>query len=75
VISNVKQGAEVYTDNWLGYKGLNKQGYNHISVSHNIGEYVREQAHTNSIESFWSMMKRGYEGVYHKMSVKHYRNI
>jgi len=71
VISNVKQGAEVYTDNWLGYKGLNKQGYNHISVSHNVGEYVREQAHTNGIESFWSMMKRGYEGVYHKMSVKH----
>ena len=35
------------------------------------GEYVRKQAHTNGIESFWAILKRGYEGTYHKMSVKH----
>ena len=35
------------------------------------GEYVRRQAHTNGIESFWSMLKRGHDGVYHHMSVKH----
>ena len=36
-----------------------------------IGEYVRGQAHTNGIESFWSTLKRGYDGVYHHMSLKH----
>ena len=36
-----------------------------------IGEYVRDQAHTNGIESFWAMLKRGYVGTFHKMSPKH----
>ena len=37
----------------------------------NVGEYVDGQAHTNGIESHWAMLKRGYHGVYHKMSAKH----
>ena len=41
------------------------------SVKHGVGEYVREKAHTNGIESFWSMLKRGYYGVYHQMIKKH----
>ena len=32
---------------------------------------MREQAHTNGLESFWALMKRGYQGVYHWMSTKH----
>ena len=40
-------------------------------MNHSAGEYVRGEAHTNGIESFWSMMKRGYQGTYHKMSPKH----
>ena len=44
---------------------------NHEVVKHSVGEYVREQVHTNGIESFWSMLKRAHKGVYHKMSVKH----
>ena len=40
-------------------------------MNHSVGEYVREQAHTNGLESFWAPMKRGYVGVYHKMSPKH----
>lgn len=43
----------------------------HEAVKHSVGEYVREQAHTNGIESHWSMMKRGFQGIYHKMSPKH----
>ena len=43
----------------------------HQAVKHSVGEYVREQAHTNGVESFWSMLKRGYHGVYHHMSVDH----
>ena len=59
--------AMVYTDGESGYVGLP----NHEAVKHTVGEYVREQAHTNGIESFWSMLKRGYVGTYHKMSPKH----
>ena len=40
-------------------------------MKHSVGEYVREQVHTNGVESFWSMLKRGYHGTYHKMSPKH----
>ena len=45
--------------------------YDHEAVNHSAGEYVRGMAHTNGIESFWSMLKRGYQGTYHKMSPKH----
>ena len=38
---------------------------------HRNGEYVKGEAHTNGVESFWASLKRGYYGVYHKMSVKH----
>ena len=43
----------------------------HESVKHSVSEYVRGQAQPNGMESFWSMLKRGYIGVYHKMSPKH----
>lgn len=71
VDSNVKQESKVYTDDAKAYKGLKKKGYKHESVKHSVGEYVNEQAHTNGIESFWSMFKRGYVGTYHRMSLKH----
>ncbi|MDE0370175.1 MAG: IS1595 family transposase [bacterium] len=59
--------APVYTDGATAYDGLpNRQ-----SVSHSVGEYVRGEAHTNGMESFWAMLKRGYHGTYHRMSFKH----
>ncbi|MXW46341.1 MAG: IS1595 family transposase [Gammaproteobacteria bacterium] len=67
VVDNAEPDAMVYTDDAKAYKGLP----NHETVSHSVGEYVREQAHTNGIESFWATMKRGYKGIYHKMSPKH----
>ena len=62
------EDATVYTDEAAAYQRLPRQ---HEAVRHSVGEYVREQAHTNGIESFWAMLKRGYQGTYHKMSAKH----
>ena len=70
VKKNVRKGSAVYTDEHKAYSGL-KRTYHHESVSHSVGEYVREQAHTNGVESFWALLKRGYHGTYHKMSPKH----
>ena len=66
----VQPGSTVYTDDHGGYTGL-WVDFKHQSVRHSIREYVSGQAHTNGIESFWAMLKRGYYGTYHRMSVKH----
>lgn len=67
VRSRVAEGATIYTDENLAYRGLS----NHQAVKHSVGEYVKEMASTNGIESFWAMLKRAHKGVYHKMSFKH----
>ena len=64
----VVEGATVYTDEAAAYKGM---PYEHESVRHSAGEFVREMAHVNGIESFWAMLKRAHKGTFHKMSVKH----
>lgn len=69
ISENVSHGATVVTDNFPAYRGI--QGYTHKVVNHSVGEYVRNQAHTNGIESFWALLKRGYYGIYHHMSAKH----
>ena len=68
VHNRTEQAATVYTDEARAYIGLRRP---HETVRHSAGEYVREQAHTNGLESFWALMKRGYQGVYHWMSTKH----
>ena len=68
VTEHTAEDATVYTDDHSGYKGLPRA---HETVKHSISEYVREQAHTNGIESFWALFKRGYHGTYHHMSRKH----
>ena len=68
---NANVGATIVTDNFKSYRGLARAGYNHISVNHSIGEYIKDQAHTNGIESFWAMLKRGCIGIYHYMSPEH----
>ncbi|MYE26923.1 MAG: IS1595 family transposase [Chloroflexi bacterium] len=68
VADNTKQDTIVYTDEARAYKGMDRQ---HKAVSHSVGEYVNGQIHTNGLESFWALLKRGYVGTYHKMSPKH----
>ena len=57
----------IYTDGDLAYDGLP----HHEAVKHSVGEYVRGMAHTNGMESFWSMLKRAHMGTFHKLSPKH----
>ena len=71
VVANTEGTLHVYSDTNRGYWGLRQQGYRLDQVNHSAGEYVRAQAHTNGIESFWAMLKRGYHGTFHKMSTKH----
>ena len=66
---NVSGGSTVVTDEFRGYMGLS--GYHHKTVNHSVGEFVKDMAHTNGIESFWALLKRGYYGIYHHMSEKH----
>ena len=66
----VELGSMVYTDDHGGYNRL-WLDFEHASVRHSVREYVKGQAHTNGIESFWAMLKRGYYGTYHRMSEKH----
>ena len=68
VTAHTSVGATIITDDHPSYVGINRQ---HETVRHSISEYVRGQAHTNGMESFWAMLKRGYEGTYHWMSGKH----
>ncbi|MDB5063558.1 MAG: hypothetical protein JWP67_3401 [Mucilaginibacter sp.] len=71
IYANVEKGATVYTDGFGAYKGLDKY-YTHEVVRHDAGEYVRTGGiHTNSIEGFWSQLKRGIIGIYHNVSPKH----
>lgn len=71
VRENAPFSATVVTDQHAGYVGIEAYGYQHIRLNHSVGEYVREMAHTNGIESFWALLKRGHYGIYHYMSAKH----
>jgi transposase-like protein len=63
VLANVKQGSEVYTDALLSYQGLNIRGYEHMVIDH-ASKYVDGKIHTNGLENFWSLLKRGLKGTY-----------
>ena len=68
VVRNTEPTAMVYTDEASAYRGLPRE---HEAVAHGAGEYVRIMAHTNGLESHWALFKRGINGVYHHISVKH----
>ena len=70
ISKNVKQASQIYTDEHSGYVGLSVN-YKHGVVRHSAKQYVNGMAHTNGIESFWALLKRGYHGTHHHMSVKH----
>ena len=70
ISDNVVEGSRVNTDEWLGYRKLHKM-FDHRVVNHKSHQYVEGDVHTNTLEGFWALFKRGIRGVYHLMSAKH----
>ena len=68
IAENVEPDTIVYTDESNVYRGLPNH---HEVVNHSVGEWLRGKAHTQGIESLWSMLKRAHKGTFHKMSPKH----
>jgi transposase len=71
ILANVEKGATVCTDELWSYNPLTKAGYNHERIGHGAKEYVRGNVHTNSIEGFWSQLKRSINGTFHHVSPQH----
>lgn len=69
--SNVEPGSIVSTDELPSYSKVGSLGYSHGTINHGRGQYVRGMFHTNSIEGFWSQLKRSVNGTYHAVSRKH----
>ena len=67
--NHIAENSLLYTDCHHGYRNL--VDYRHDSVKHSAKEYVRGEVHTNSIEGFWSLLKRGIIGQFHKVSRKY----
>lgn len=67
---NVSDDAIMVTDEHPKYRRV-KREFTHLTVIHGKGNYVTGTAHTNTIEGFWSLLKRGIDGIYHQVSPKH----
>jgi transposase len=63
--------STVFTDDFVSYDGLENQGYTHKRIRHSARVYVSGDVHTQAIEGFWSLVKRGIGGVYHNVSAKY----
>lgn len=70
IVENVLIGSNLHTDEFRSYNGI-EAFYNHKVVQHSAGQYVDGDCHTNTIEGFWSLLKRGIFGIYHHVSRKH----
>ena len=74
VQTRVLPQSTVYTDEFRVYDRIKRLGFKHIRVNHSDEVWVVGKAHTNTIEGFWSMLKRGINGVYHSVSEKWLQN-
>lgn len=70
VKASVDPSATLMTDDYAGYKKVGRE-YDHNVINHSKLDYVDGMIHTNSIENFWSLFKRGVVGSFHKVSEKH----
>ena len=66
--------SPIYTDELASYNRLQGMGYAHRRIHHSSKVYVEGDVHTNNVEGFWSLVKRGIGGVYHAVSEKYLQN-
>lgn len=72
IMENVAPGTHIHSDEWTVYKRyLNVLGYKHSFVAHKMDEFVRGDTHTNTLEGFWSHLKRGIRSTHVAVSKKH----
>lgn len=71
IFRSIKAGSHILSDQFGVYKKTAKLGYTHSSVNHWTKQYVKGLTHTNSIEGFWSQLKRSLDGTYHAVSAKY----
>ncbi|MEO6761873.1 MAG: IS1595 family transposase [Candidatus Saccharimonadales bacterium] len=71
IIKDVELASHIHSDEYSAYKVLSKHGYSHTTVNHSRLEYVRGNDHTNTIEGYWSQLKRSIDGTYHSVSAKY----
>ena len=70
-MDEISHTARLMTDGGGQYRGLNKHFAEHSTVDHSSGTYVRDDVHTNTLESYFGVMKRGISGVYQHVSKQH----
>jgi transposase-like protein len=69
--NTVNKNAVVVSDGFGSYTGLDKEFKQHEVINHAEDEWLRGEFHTNTIEGYWSLLKRGIYGIYHSVSPKH----
>jgi transposase len=67
IVERTMPASTIFTDEWVAYNPLERMGYEHKRVHHATKVYVSGDAHTNTIEGFWSLTKNGIRGVYHSV--------
>lgn len=71
VTKAVDKGATIMSDEFQAYNTLAERGYKHERIRHGMFEYVRGNVHTNTLDGFWSQLKRSINGTHHHVSRKH----
>jgi len=71
VAEHIAPDTVLYTDEFPSYDHITRFGYKHKRIQHSAKVYVSGKVHTNNIENFWSLIKRGISGVYHAVSPKY----
>jgi transposase-like protein len=74
IAANVAKGSKVHTDEWSGYRRLDKWGYDHSTVNHADGEYARDGSHVNTLEGYFSLLKRSIRATHTWVSPKYLPN-